>query len=190
MSEKLHHSNHEIDLPKHEEGHHHKKVEKHLEHEAKKAKHEHKDSIDKILDTIEQEAKSGEAIQKHHLDEKKQTSGPIGFGAELRKRSIDDNLKKIQRELPGPQKAFSKFVHQPAVNTVSEISAKTVARPSGLLFAGLLSVVTSLGLLIACRYYGYRYNFLIGLVALGVGFGLGLVLELIFSLFRRSQSTR
>lgn len=188
MSEKLHHSSPEFDLPKAEKDH--KNIEKHLEKEAHKAKHEHKDSIDKILNTIEKEAKTSETIQKHHLDGHKHTSGPVGFGAELRKRSIDDNLKKIQRELPGPQKAFSRFVHQPVINAVSEVSAKTIARPSGLLFAGLLSVVTSLGLLIACRYYGYRYNFLIGLVALGVGFGLGLILDLLFSLFRRAKPTR
>lgn len=189
MSEKLHHSSHEIDLPKPEAGHQ-KNLEKHLEKEAHKAKHEHKDSIDKILNTIEKEAKSSETIHKHHLDGHKHTSGPVGFGAELRKRSVDDNLKKIQRELPRPQKTFSKFVHKPVINAISEVSGKTIARPSGLLFAGLLSVVTSFGLLIACRYYGYRYNFLIGLVALGVGFGLGLVLELIFSLFRRAKPTR
>ncbi len=188
MSEKLHHSGHEIDLPKAEHGLQ-KNIEQHLEKEAHKAKHEHKDSIDKILHTIEKEAITSETINKHHLDGNKHTSGPVGFGAELRKRSIDDNLKKIQRELPGPQKTFSKLIHQPVINAVSEVSSKTVARPSGLLFAGLLSMVTSLGLLIACRYYGYRYNFLIGLVALGVGFGLGLILELIFSLFRRTKTS-
>lgn len=188
MSEKLRHHSHEVE-PTKTEKEHHKNAEKHLEHEAHKAKHEHKESIDKILDTIEKEAKSSETGQKHHLDHQKKTPTVLHVGSELKKRSLSDNIKNIQRELPAPQKVFSRVIHQPIVNAISEASANTIARPSGFLFAGLLSVITSLGLLIACRYYGYRYNFLIGLVALGVGFALGLLLDLLFSVFRKARPT-
>lgn len=186
MSERLR-STPEFDLPEPERDSS-KRLERHHEEAARKATHEHQNSIERILDKIETEAESAEKIKQHHLDHTKKTSGPITIGGELRKRSLNDSLEKVQRSLPGPQKAFSKVVHQPVVDAISEASAKTIARPSGLLMGGVMSLISSLGVLFICRYYGYRYNFLIGMVAFVGGFILGILIEAVLALGNRKNA--
>jgi len=185
MSERLHHSP-EVDLPvpDHESV---RRLEKHHEEEAKKATHEHKNSIEKILNKIEAEAESGEKLKNHQLDHTKKTSGPISYGAELQKRSLHDSLEKVQRSLPASQKAFSKIIHQPAVDAISEAGSKTIGRSGGLLMGGVASFIASIGVLFVCRYYGYRYNFLIGIIAFVGGFILGLAVEGILSINNRKK---
>ncbi len=190
MSERLHHKHeaHEKHQPK-TETHQEKRIEQHHDSEAKKARHEHKDHIEKILDKVEKEAKEAEEIKDFNKDDSHHTAGPITIGAELRKRSIKDNLKKIQRELPAPQKAFSKVIHQPAINAVSEVGEKTIARPTPLLWGGLFSLAISILVLTACRYYGYRYNFLLGMAGFVGGFFLGLLIESFASLGRKARKS-
>lgn len=188
MSERLHHSP-EVDLPVPDQESI-RRLEKHHENEAKKATHEHQNSIEKILNKIEAEAESGEKLKNQQLDHTKKTSGPISYGVELQKRSFNEGLEKVQRSLPASQKAFSKIIHQPAVDTLSEVGSQTIGRSSGLLMGGVMSFIASLSVLFACRYYGYRYNFLIGLVAFVAGFILGIAIEGILSLGNRKKHLR
>lgn len=188
MSEKLH-SPHEIDLPKHEVAQRQSEIAKHHEKAAKEALHEHKKSMEKILEKIEQEASTTETIKHKHLDNDQHlSSGPITIGADLKKQSLNSGLKKIQSHLPIVERTFSKVIHNPVVNSLSEGTSKTIARPSGLLVGGLASVCVSLGVLFISQYYGYRYNFLVSILAFIGGFFLGLFLESMFQLFNRKAS--
>ncbi|HYF97062.1 MAG TPA: hypothetical protein VD947_03420, partial [Patescibacteria group bacterium] len=67
-----------------------------------------------------------------------------------------------------------------------ETSAKTIARPSGLLIGGLSAFVISLVVLAFCRYYGYEYNYLIGILSFPVGFFMGILGEGVIKTLKRS----
>lgn len=150
-------------------------------------RHEHKDKIDEILSKIEKSAKSAEDLPRNHNQEKEDDSYKgAGIGSQLRSQGLKQSLNKIQKELPSYQRGFSKFIHNSKVDKISEATGATIARPSGLLTAGIFSFIASLGVLTVCRYFGYEYNFLIGLVSLGAGFFVGLFFEGIIKVFKKA----
>lgn len=185
MSERLNHRFEASNGHEHKVEEHEKRLEKHHETAANKARHEHKEQIDKILKTIEQEARQSKDIKVEKTFEADNTSAGTWANSDISQRALKQNLLKIQRNLPVQDKAFSKFVHRPAVEAISEGAAKTIARPSGLLFGGASALAANIIVLAVCRYYGYEYNYLVGILSFGVGFAAGLSLELAYKVLLR-----
>lgn len=156
-------------------------------HESHPVKHEHKDKIDEIISKIEKSAKTSEELStKRHEDKPDDEYRNINVGSQLRNQGLKQSLSKVQKELPRHQKAFSKFIHNSKVDKVSEATGATIGRPSGLLAAGTFSLVASIGVLTVCRYFGYEYNYLIGLASLGIGFIVGIMFEGLVKVFKRA----
>jgi hypothetical protein len=156
--------------------------------EAINHRHEHQEDIKNIRENVGEFSKTSEEISKHHnkKDEApKHSFKHVQVGSQLHAQSLNQNLKKMQKHLPPYQRQFSKFIHRPVVEKVSEGVGATVARPSGLLFAGIFSFIASLVVLSICRYFGYEYNFFIGLASLVGGFFVGLLLEAISKLIKK-----
>lgn len=159
--------------------------------EAKNHKHEHQEQINKIRQTIEKSSKSSEDISKANKDnEPKQKHRPtnVAIGDQLQAQALKKQLRTIQEKLPPAQKQFSRFIHNPTIEKISDGASATIARPSGLLFAGVFSFITSIIVMSISRYYGYEYNYLVGLVSLAGGFVAGLILEALFKLFKKVKS--
>lgn len=87
------------------------------------------------------------------------------------------NLGQVQSKLKPAEKSFSKLVHQPLVQKVSETSAKTVARPSGVLGGGVVAFVGSLGYFWLTHYYSLPYNYIFFVVFFIGGFLVGVAGE-------------
>ncbi len=68
-------------------------------------------------------------------------------------------------------------MHLPAIEAASEVGAKTVARPIGLLAGGLCAFFGSVLLLWAAKHYGFRYNYLFFFLVFIGGYFLGLLVE-------------
>lgn len=186
MSERLHHPNHH-EQEENPYGNREITPEEHQEHH--KARHEKAhdspESITNILEKIEREAKSTHELNKHHIEQDKQErTEPHHIGTHLKTHAAKQTITKAQKQLNAPERAFSKVIHNPGIETVSNIAGSTVARPSGLLSGGVFSVIGSLAFIFISRYYGYEYNFLIGVTCFIGGFFFGLVVELVFKLLR------
>ncbi|MBW3569096.1 hypothetical protein KY385_03115 [Candidatus Parcubacteria bacterium] len=149
--------------------------------------HEHQDRIGEIRGTIEKSGHTSEEISKDHHREKPPEANlrPVQIGSQLHSQALRQNLKKVQSNLPVYQRQFSKFIHNPKVEKLSDATGTTIARPSGLLFAGIFSFIASLAVLTICRYFGYEYNYLIGLASLGGGFLAGLFLEAFLKIVKK-----
>lgn len=144
-------------------------------HEASKAE---TGSIDKILDKIEKEATPAEELDKIHTKEEiKPIHRATHIGETMKQNGYTQTMKKVQRQLPPTQKRFSKIIHNPTVEQVSNVGGQTIARPSGLLWGGIFSVIANLLVILVFRYYGYEYNYLIGIVSFVGGFCFGILLE-------------
>ncbi len=102
----------------------------------------------------------------------------LGIQRELKAQAYAQTLRKIRSRLPSVERSFSKVIHQPTVEAISEATGKTLARPSGLLGGGLVSLVGSIIALYMSKHYGFRYNFFVYLLLLVVGFCSGVLLEL------------
>ncbi len=153
------------------------------EQEAARAEAE-RDSIEAIRERLEKATQNQEK-PKLNQQEKAASETAHYSSTGLKSHALNQSLKRVRKQLPARDRAFSKVIHQPAVEAVSNVAESTVARPSGLLFAGLFSLLSSLAVLYICRHYGYEYNFLVGLAALGGGFIVGLVLEVFYKFFKK-----
>lgn len=141
------------------------------------------DRLETIRQSVEQANSTSEQAQLPG-DETSNAPPPRYVNKELKNMALKRSLKQIQRELPAPQRVLSRLVHQPVLKALSEASAKTVTRPSGLLGGGLCAFVGSLVYLYLTKHVGMTYNyFLFSLLFVG-GFVVGLILELVWRLVR------
>lgn len=106
---------------------------------------------------------------------------------ELRSLTAARGLQSVRNRLPLADKTLSKVIHQPVVRALSDASAQTVARPSGLFTGGLLAFIGSSLYLYLASHIGFTYNFVVAGLLFVVGFVLGLVLEGVFSLIVRAK---
>ncbi|HET7319998.1 MAG TPA: hypothetical protein VFI84_00250 [Candidatus Saccharimonadales bacterium] len=122
------------------------------------------------------------------IDDKPQDNQPLYIDKTVKKMQMKQSMKQVRRELSLPERALSKLVHQPVVKAVSDVSAKTVSRPSGLLGGGFFAFVGSLAYLYFTTHIGMPYNYLLLLLFFAGGFALGLALELALHFMRPHQS--
>lgn len=166
---------------------HRERISRHYESKAENSKHEHNENLEKILGKIESTAKTGAELNSRHTATEKPDhhKNPHFVGKQLKENHLKRSLRKIQADLKPYQRPLSKLIHNGAVEQLSEIGEKTIARPDGLLVGGLSSLLTSIAVLIACKYYGYEYNYFIGLISFPVGFAIGLLGELVLRPLKR-----
>jgi hypothetical protein len=184
MSEQLkHHESHK--------GHEQLVTEEHQDHAekarqaaAEKAKQERSElNLAKLREQAKTEAKDSSETKALETPDANEPSTPLGMQHLLKSDAYKQGLKRIQQRLSSPNRAFSKVVHNKAVETISNVSATTVARPSGLLGGSICAFLGSLILLYSAKHYGFRYNYLMFAIFFVGGFVVGLVLELLIWLF-------
>lgn len=178
MSEKLHHNQ---ESHEHEKKHELEKkdlpnIERLNQEALEKAAEQPK--VEHLKDTVEKHAKSAHEVKAKAPDnsgEKREFSAYTALKGETYSRT----LNRIQQKLSRPERTMSKIMHNKAVEKVSDGMAKTAARPSGILGGGIFSLIGSVILLYMTKKYGFEYNFFMFFVFLGVGFMLGVVVELV-----------
>lgn len=106
----------------------------------------------------------------------------------VKENALNLNLTIARSKLSKPGKAFSRFIHRPVVNSLSEVTGKTLIRPSAILCGGIFTVVGSLYYLYATQKTGYKYNFLVALLLFAGGFVIGLVLEMLYRIVSKRSS--
>jgi len=183
MSEQLIHSGENLNKSPEPEAPKHEKVDREASKDTGPEKHNH--SIDKLKQSIHQEAKSTRefSIENRHDTD----SQPVlGVQRELKANAYKRTLHKVQTHLRPTEQTFSKFIHRPKIEAVSEMSSKTIARPSGLLGGGILALIGSGILLYMSKHNGFRYNFTLFLLLFVSGFIVGALFEIVLG--RRSRS--
>lgn len=129
-----------------------------------------------------------EAISGQEISVSERESGnhsPIGVHRELKQVAYSRSMERIRSKLSRPERLLSKVIHNPGVDAVSTVVARTVARPSGILTGSLCALAGSLALLYLTKRYGFSYNYLIFLFLYIGGYLAGLLIELMVRLLRR-----
>jgi hypothetical protein len=158
-----------------------------LQEKAKESEHEHQKNLEQIRERAELEAASSEKTKSELAPSDKDEQKSLHINQELKSMAYQRTLKRARNKLPAPMRPLSAFMHQPAVEAVSELGAKTVARPSGILAGGICAFLGSAVVLWISRHYGYEYNFLLFALLFVGGFFVGLILELIIRTMRRRR---
>jgi hypothetical protein len=180
MSETHRPHHHEQLAPRHEQE---QPVETHQQHERKHhepARHELREKTHEIAHAAKQEAVSSSEYASLGSEKEQPHGAHVLANAELKQMAVKRTLTSVRKRMSAPERAFSRVVHQPAVNAVSDITARTVARPSGIAMGGLFAFVGTSAVLYICKRYGYTYNFLMFAMLFAAGFCLGLFVELLW----------
>ena len=139
-------------------------------------------------ETLEEDARK-EALEKAHSKEKEHKKaeredaperkrGPIS--KKERDASFNRTMGEARQHMSAPSRAFSKVIHNKAVERTSEIAGSTVARPNAILSGSVFAFVLTLAVLVVARHYGYPLS---GFETIGA-FALGWLVGLVFDFFK------
>lgn len=159
----------------------------------------------KLQESLESRAASAEKLDTEALAAKAKELAPLGKeftpieseqpqsdssfwqSKELRSQAFQRVLNHARSKLSAPERQFSKVVHQPVVEKTSEWAAKTVARPSGILVGGILSFICSVVAYFVAKRIGGEFRYSIFALAFVAGFGIGLIVELIWRVTAKNK---
>lgn len=145
-------------------------------------------SIEALHEVAKTEAISGVEAPVGDANEASSQKQHFGVHKALKIDAYQKVLAGTQKRLSVPDRAFSKVIHNKAVEAVSEVAAKTIARPSGLLGGGIAALIGSAWIIYVATNAGFRYNYAVFFMLLGAGFVLGICLELLAKPFTRKSS--
>lgn len=149
----------------------------------------HQEHLDKQQSTLETSRQTVEAhatkteetpVTEIAPEEPKHTL----VNAELRSMAYTRLLQRTRKQLRAPARAFSKVAHQPAIEAVSELGSKTIARPNGILGGSIVTLVGSCVALYAAKHYGFTYNFLLFAMLFVAGYAVTVCIETIIAIGR------
>ncbi len=161
--------------PEAEEAVHHKANPEH------QPRHEKLAPVNELAQQAKEEAVAGKEMPVH--EKAGAAESPLLVSKELHQQTWSRALTRIRKQLPLPEKALSKVIHQPTVDAVSRVGSKTVARPSGVLSGAICAFIGSSALLWMAKHYGFTYNYLLFALFFVGGFAIGLALEALAKLF-------
>lgn len=150
-------------------------------------KHEHKD-VESLHEDVKDKAKLATETNVEDTAPNGGHMAMVGTQKELKKQSYDRTMKQVRSKLPAAERGLSKVIHQPLVNSISEVSGKTALRPSGVLGGSICAFLGSLGLLYVSKHYGFTYNYLMLFLFFVGGFFVGLLIEAVCRLVFRKQA--
>ncbi len=169
---------------------HHKESKEHLEQiksklekGAEEAGQLTEKEVTEARKTVESEAISGKETAPGSSEKKSQQA----ITKAEKTRTYKMTMQRAQNQMSKPSKTFSKFIHNPTVERTSEALGATVARPSGILGAGIMGFIGISIVLYYARQNGCpinnRYTLVIGLFV--GGWLLGMVFEFILKSLKK-----
>lgn len=188
MSEKIPHIKHEtagsLERDPHAAEAQHEAARKRVEQAAEQAKHISHEDITKIEKSIEQKAQTSEDL-KHSIESESKHQNQSHHHPQQTAVPYSAAISQARRHLKPAEQKMSRIIHNPTVESVSNAGAATVARPSGLLWGALFSLIASVAFFWISKKYGYEYNAFIGILSFVGGFFFGLLVELAASSIKR-----
>lgn len=155
-----------------------------LQSEKAKGDKEKEQKLEQARESIEKSAKNKEAYPGR--EEAKHDREPVT--RYHKRQGYQATMSRVESKLPAPARAFSRFVHNDTIDKASHILGSTVARPSGILGAGLTGFI---GLSIFL-FYANRIGFELSgaeLIYLIIGGWLaGVLIESVIKLVRLRKS--
>lgn len=165
---------------------HLEKIRSNLEKNAERAKNNGEKEVIEARKTIDSEAISGRETMPDSSEKKSQQS----ITKAEKTRTYKMTMKRAQSQMSGPSRAFSKFIHNQFVEKTSETVGATVARPSGILGAGLLGFIGISIILYYARKNGFAIDnpYSLTVILIVGGWILGVVVELLYKSLKKVLS--
>lgn len=97
--------------------------------------------------------------------------------AERRDAAFKEVMSNVQKDMSPAERTFSKVIHAKPVEAVSQAVGSTVARPNAILAGSLAAFIVTSAVYVIARIYGYPLSGTEMLLALVVGWLLGLIID-------------
>ncbi len=187
MSEKLQSKSPESSLAQNAEAsrQHLDKLHAKLEKAATEAKMGNdSEHLEKATTRVEKHAQPIERHQSRAAESHNDNRNGHGVSIDPKKErqaNYNRTIARVRKKENFIERPFSKVIHNPVVDKVSEATGKTVARPSSMLGGAFFAMIGTSALLWIAKHYGYEYSYfaVIGLFLLGmiVGVALEIILK-------------
>ena len=144
------------------------KVENGEKSEAQSRQEALKEAISVEAGSAEKKGKeSGASVKRKHgvVSKKERTA------------SYERHMKQVQAEMKPAQKAFSKVIHNPAVEKTSEIVGSTIARPNAILAGAVVAFFAVLIVYLISKQLGYALSGFESIGAFMVGWIIGILYD-------------
>jgi hypothetical protein len=97
------------------------------------------------------------------------------------KKSLESSfkvqMKDARREMSAPSRAFSKLIHNKAVEKTSEAVGSTIARPNAILSGSLFAFILTASLYFWAKYVGYPLSGFETIGAFIIGWLVGMIFD-------------
>jgi hypothetical protein len=128
-------------------------------------------------EAIEQASK-GEKERKNK-ESKETTSAERRGPASKRERDASFNVTmgEVRSQMSAPSRAFSKVIHNPAVEKASDAVGGTIARPNASLSGSVTAFLFTLVIYLVARYYGYPLSGAETIASFALGWVIGMLID-------------
>ena len=184
-AEKLSNHNSKESLKPHEVSKEHlEKLDTKLEKEIEQSGGNPENDVLEARRSIEQQAVSG----KETMPDSSEKSSSTSITKAEKTRTYKMTMNRMQSKLSPTSKSFSKFIHTPFVEKSSEVLGASVARPSGILGAGIIGFVGFTTVIYFAKRNGFEISNRYALVVILFvgGWALGLLVELVIRALKKA----
>lgn len=154
-------------------------------------------SLEEIRQKVEEEALSANTTlyKEEQTEEKNQqqndsllnSASPQLISKDIKNMAYRRILKRMRKQLPFGSRLASHLIHQPFVEEISEVSARSIGSPRVLLGTGILGFISSVIYYLLATNYGLNYSFTVITLLIAAGLILGWFSELMLRLFGQRQ---
>ena len=156
------------------------KISDDLERRSEKEKNS-PENLEEIRHEALERAKEARKEDKEDRSEKlasiEKASGPISRMD--REASFSNTMAEAQSHMSFPEKTFSKFIHNKAIEKTSEVTGKTIARPNAILSGSISAFLLTTIVLLIARHYGYPLSGFESIGAFIIGWIIGVLYDLL-----------
>lgn len=129
-----------------------------------------------VLETAVGVEVKGKVVEKAK-NKTSDTSRRGSINKKQRNDSYKKTMKHVQKELSTPSRYFSKVIHNPIVEKVSDTLGNTIARPDAILAGAIVAFVATLSVYIVAKTIGYSLSGSETIIAFAVGWTIGIIYD-------------
>lgn len=104
-----------------------------------------------------------------------------------KKHTFNKRMEQARSHMNPLARGFSKVIHIPGIDPVSEALSRTLLRPVPLIFAAVVAIGTALGTWIIAKHYGYQLSGSESSLGFLAGWVIGLLYDYTSLLFRSKK---
>ena len=107
--------------------------------------------------------------------------------------AFKSTMESVQQQLSPAERAFSKIIHNPVIESISNAASKTVARPNAILAGSITACIVVLAVYLIARQYGYALSGAETIFAFAFGWIVGIVYDFLKAMItgsKLSQATK